>query len=988
MQLKRIGCAVLAVILSLSVYAPVTSYGAAKFSDASGHWAESYINEAVREGFVGGYPDGTFRPDKAVTRAEFATMINKALGNSGTANVSFNDVNSRDWYYSDVSKAVSAAYAAGYSDGSFKPDSPITRQEAAVMLSRIVTVGRSGNLKAYADYRLIGDWAYDAMEKVNGKGYIGAYNDGKIHPQDQLTRAQTAKIICDILDNESIVTGNTTVKDDGTKLSGKIYTNNVTIHKDLGEDSASIENSVILGSLYVYGGGTETVTISNTRVAGCIVDKDTDSVRLLVKGETSIADLYAEGSSILQTSGLTGGFLGPGFSNIHVKSSAEMTLKGSFPRVNIIGSKANVILNSGTISELTVSSTGKYSDITAESGTSISNATVNAESYFHGTGTISHMAVNASNVTYETKPKNWTIGSSVKAPTYADPVLSVTFNPKNGATKVKLDTKITLTFNTAMERDNGSSITSTNIKDFVTIRKGSSTGTKISFTASINSTRKEITITPDSFLSENTKYYVTLEENSIQDADGNENKEETIYFTTGDEAESVLTTYSPANGAVGISVNPTITITFSDDVVRYSNGSTISTSDSYLKDCIVFRKTNSSGESVSYSASINSSKKVITITPNSNLTLNQKYYVAVVSNKLKTKTNGITVPASSVTWTTGVTTPVVEAMTLTPGTNSLTANITSNVNGTAYLVALPATSPAINATQVVNGQNASNATVAPNFRANGAVAAGTAKSFTLTGFDSNTQYTVYAVINGNGLNSAVKSVSATTAKEIAKLSSLEVIPTVSGVPNPGNQISFNESTLTYHITLNTSITTLRVNAAGSGTISIDGDPAAEYGVSKDIILSGTSQTINVSIERANTDKSIYRVVVNRADNPGISSLTVTADGTTLSDSGGRSYLLSTTGAVSITVGVAASDPYATVIMNGRETVNSGSDTFGLPASTTDQTYSFSIKSGADQGDYTIRFIRPAVSTEPTTPPITDPVAPPTTDPAPSPTPGP
>lgn len=964
---------VLAAILSLSIYAPVNSYGAAKFSDASGHWAESYINEAVRDGFVGGYPDGKFRPDKAVTRAEFATMINKALGNSGTANVSFYDVNSKDWYYTDVSKAVAAAYTAGYSDGSFKPDSPITRQEAAVMLSRIVSSGRNGNLNAYSDNKSIADWAYEAMAKVNGKGYIGAYNDGMIHPLDRLTRAQTAKIICEIIDNESIVTGNTTVKDDGTKLSGKIYVNNVTIHKDLGEDSASIENSVILGNLYVYGGGPDTVTINNTRISGCIVSKGADPVRLLAKGETSISDLSAEGSSILQTSGLTGGVLGQGFSNINVKSSAEMTLRGNFPRINVIGTKAKVILNSGTISELTIAPAGKYSDITAESGTSISNATVNAESYFHGTGTISHMAVNASNITYETKPKNWTIAASVKAPTSADPVLSVTFNPKNGATKVKLDAKVTLTFGTAMEMYNGSTITSSNIKDIVTIRKGSSTGSKIGFSASINSSKKEITITPDSFLSSNTKYYVTLEEKTIRDGSGNKNSEATSYFTTGDEVDSVSTTYSPADGATGVSVNPNITLTFSEAVSRYNSSSSVSSS--YLRECLVFRKKDSGGADVPFSASISSSNKVITITPDKALDLNQKYYVAVVSKKLQTSSSKITVPASSVTWTTGVTTPVVDALTLTPGSNTITANVTSNINGTAYLVVLPSTSTAVNATQVVNGQNASNVTVASNLRTNGLVSAGTVKSFTFSGLDSNTGYTVYVVVNANSINSAVKSASATTAKEIARLSSLEVIPTVNGVPK-GNQISFNESTLSYNVTLNTSITTLRVNAAGSGNISINADQPVQFGTYKDIELTGSSQTVIVIIERANADKSTYSINVDRTDNPAISSLTVTADGTALGDTGGRSYMLTTTGAVSVTVSVAASDQFATVIMNGNESISSGSATFNLDPSTSD--YSFSIRSGSRTEPYTIQFKRPAnppVPTDPPTPPaITTPPA--------------
>jgi hypothetical protein len=959
MKLKRIGCVLLALILSLAIATPVNSYAAAKFSDTRGHWAESYINAAVDDGFADGYPGGKFLPDKAVTRAEFASMVNKALGNSGTANLNFYDVNNGNWFYNDVSKAVAAAYAAGYSDGSFKPNSPITRQEAAVMLARIVTTDGGGNLNAYPDHNSIADWAYDAMEKINGKDYIGAYDDGRIHPLDRLTRAQTAKILCDILDHENIVTGNTTADDDGTRLSGKIYTNNVTIHKNLGEGDALIDNCVILGNLYVYGGGDNSVTISNTRVANAIVDKGSDPVHILAKGETAIAALSAEESSILQTSGLTGGFLGPGYNSINIKASAEVTLKGSFPKISVIGSEASVTLDSGTINDLTISSSGKYSHITAESGTSIGNVTVNAEAYFHGPGTISHMGVNADNVTYETKPKNWTIASSAETPSSADANFDVIFSPKNKADDVKLDAKITITFSSAMEMHDGDSITSSDIEDFITVRKGSSSGTKIGFSASINSAKKVITIMPDSYLAENTKYYVTLIEDSIRDDDGDQNSEETIYFTTGDETDSVTATYSPVNGAASVSVNPSITITFSDDVVRYSNGASISTNDNYLMDCLVFRKTNSSGDTVSYSASINSSKNVITITPSYSLALNQKYYVAVVSSRLKTGDHGVAVPSSSVTWTTGATTPIVGAMTLTPTMNTITANVTSNIDGTAYLVALPASYGAVNAAQVVAGQNASNVAVAANLRTNGSISAGTAKAFSFSGLDSNTQYVVYAVINGNGLNSAVKSVLATTSKETTRLTSLEVIPTVNGVPNLGNQINFNESTLTYNIALNTNITTLRINAAGPGNISIDGDPVVPYGSFKDISLSGNNQTIYVVIDKAGTVGTIYRIDVVRTINLDIASLTVTADNNMISDSGDRKYQLATTGAVAVVVSVTTADPYAAVIMNGNSTVNSGSASFNLEASLTDQSFNFSIRSGSDEREYTIKFIRPA-----------------------------
>lgn len=539
MRLKRIGCSLLAIVLSLPLAAPVNSHGAARLSDIAGHWAEDYIEDAVGEGVITGYPDGRFLPDRAVTRAEFAAMINKALGNNGTAEISFRDVDRGDWYYTDVAKALAAAYTAGYDDNTFRPDGPITRQEAAVMIARIVPAyGEKGNLRAFPDRGSISDWAYEFLEKVTGKGYIGAYGDGKLHPLDRLTRAQTAKIICEILDEETIVSRNTVVDEDGDRLANRIYSNNVTIDEDLGDDSAVIENCIILGSLSVRGGGTDSVTVNNSRIANANVNREDDPVRLIAKGETDIIRLSASEASILQTSSLKGGLFGPGFSSITVGSSAEVTLRGSFPRVSISGSRAQIVLESGKIDNLTVG--GRYSHITAENNTTISTATVNAESYFHGRGIISQMNVNADDVTYETKPKKWTVASSADTPKKTEAEYDdIAFSPKNGATDVKLDTKITITFSDAMELYDGDSISHSDIDDFIELRKGSSSGDPVDFSAAISSSDKVITITPDSDLSANTKYYLTIAKNEIREKGGGAVAKQTVSFTTGGDYNRV-----------------------------------------------------------------------------------------------------------------------------------------------------------------------------------------------------------------------------------------------------------------------------------------------------------------------------------------------------------------------------------------------------------------------------------------------------------------
>lgn len=680
---KKLFAFFLAVIIAVPVISvPTTAYGAT-FNDVRGHWAESYINKAVSAGFVKGYPDGTFCPDKAVTRAEFTSMVNKALGNTGSTSVSFSDVPYNEWFYNDIAKGISAAFVGGYDDNTFRPNNAVTREEAAAMVSRFVpTYGTSGSVSSFNDKSSISSWATDAVAKIYGKGYMGAYDDGKYHPQDSLTRAMTAKIICSILDKENIVSSSTTIKSKGTTLTNRIYSNNVTMHSDLGDGEAELSNCVVLGTLYVYGGGENTITVSNSRVANAYVEKSSSPVRVLAKGQTTINKTTTGNEAILETSGLSGGLSGTGFNDVDIKGSADTTLRGSFVKVNVTGSSADVEVESGSITTFNVSSSGRSSDININSKASIGTVNVNAAAAFNGTGIINTMNVNSSGVTYETKPRNLKIGSGISSPSYDDSNsdYDIAVDPKNKATNVKVDATITLTFDTAVTKKNDVSIRDSDIEDMVSIRKGSSSGSKVSFSGDISSNKRVITLTPSSNLADDTKYYVVIPSNEFYDTKDNGNASQTTYFTTGDDSDGVVTFY-PKSGATGVSCTIDPTITFSEYVETYDGKSITS---SYLS-CITFREGSSSGRDVSFSASIY--KKTITIDPRSTLTEGQKYYISIPTRKFRTESDHTTIGSYSVTWTT-TTSGSAPTTSFTPSNGStnvaLTSDVTVNFSSSIY----------------------------------------------------------------------------------------------------------------------------------------------------------------------------------------------------------------------------------------------------------------------------------------------------------------
>lgn len=651
---NRTGWRLLIILMILMLAIPAPAYSATRSGDLldiSGHWAEAYINKAVAAGIVSGYPNHTFLPDQGVSRAEFAAMVNKALEITNKATVSFTDVSHRNWYYDDVAKAVGAAYASGYIDNTFRPNEIISRQEAAVMLARLVpSAKKNGKLTKFADAKSVADWAQESLIRVNEKGYIGPYSDGLLHPTDKLTRAQTAKIISDYLQTEDIVRNRTTLKKDGDKLSGGVYIGDVIVDENVKEGKATIENCIILGDLYIRGGG-KSVTLNNCRAANVIADREDGPLTIIAKGQTAVAKMSVTDKVTLQATSLTKNTFGSGFNDISVQASSTLTLKGTFPLINLDGSRIGLTLESGTINYLRVSPTGKYAYITTAAKAVIDEAEVNAPADFRGEGNITYMLANSDDITYEKRPKNWTIGSHVDQPLGDDEGadnLDIIFKPKPRAVNIDVDTQITLTFPSAIRIMDGTAVKDADITDFVLLKENTKNGREIKYKGTISGSNRVITITPDADLKKDTRYYVIVEGSYIKDPDNYKFEEAIMYFDTGSGGGGdVSVNIRPADGSTGVDTDSSVTILFSQNVVRQSNGSAINSS--YLTECLLFRKGSASGTDVPYTATINAANK-ITITPKASMESGQTYYVGIVGNKLKTESTGKAVPAHTVSW--------------------------------------------------------------------------------------------------------------------------------------------------------------------------------------------------------------------------------------------------------------------------------------------------------------------------------------------------
>lgn len=167
-KLRSILAAVMAVMLILTAV-PFTASAAnlAGFSDFPTGWSYAAMTDAVNNGLLTGYGDGTIRPQERLTRAQMAAIINRAFGAEIKADIAgkYGDVNPGDWFYDDIAKAVNMKTFAGDDSGNMRPNEPITREDAMVVISRALVVSSMGTelLCNYTDRDTVDGYAEAAV---------------------------------------------------------------------------------------------------------------------------------------------------------------------------------------------------------------------------------------------------------------------------------------------------------------------------------------------------------------------------------------------------------------------------------------------------------------------------------------------------------------------------------------------------------------------------------------------------------------------------------------------------------------------------------------------------------------------------------------------------------------------------------------------------------------------------------------------------------
>lgn len=272
---------VLAVLTALTVV--VTAYDLTTFKDYNkDHWANVALSHAVDNKLLGGYDDNTIRKDRSLTRAEMATVINRAFGASVHGPVTqFTDLKATDWYYNEIAKAVQMQTFGG-TGSKIEADRAIFREEAMIVIARAMVLkdGNTEVLEKYNDYNEVSPWATGAIAALVEKGYVNGTNMNLVEPKAVVTRAQFAQIMYNIFSDYIQTTGTYSVNAERSLMINvpNVTLQNCTINGDLvlgdgvGKGYANITNVKVTGRILIRGG--DKVTFKNVTAGEGIVVKN------------------------------------------------------------------------------------------------------------------------------------------------------------------------------------------------------------------------------------------------------------------------------------------------------------------------------------------------------------------------------------------------------------------------------------------------------------------------------------------------------------------------------------------------------------------------------------------------------------------------------------------------------------------------------------------------------------------------------------------
>lgn len=321
LRLKK-ASAVSLVLLILLTFVPEVYAGSA---GVFGYWASDVINNWSQKGLIASNDTKKVKPDELIKKAEFVSLVVKVFNYTDKSDAVFSDVHQSTPYADYISKAVAAGIVKGDGNGLFKPDRKVSRQEAAVILSRAFELKARDGIAAsrFDDSDKIAAWSMEAISAMLEKGYVKGRLNNKFVPQDGITRAEAIKMIDNVMGElkntggtySGEVKGNLVINTKGVNLRDTTIDGDLYITQGVGDGEVALDNVKVKGRTIIRGGGEHSIIINNSSLEGIVVVYKADGrIRIAAKGSTEISNIELNsGAKLQQEKGS-----GKGFGNVQI----------------------------------------------------------------------------------------------------------------------------------------------------------------------------------------------------------------------------------------------------------------------------------------------------------------------------------------------------------------------------------------------------------------------------------------------------------------------------------------------------------------------------------------------------------------------------------------------------------------------------------------------------------------------------------------------
>lgn len=406
-------CALLLCAAMLLSLAPVWNIEAAAASAS----ATSAVNKLVSWGIMRGDSAGNLNPDRAITRAEFCALLNRAFGYTKAGAQPFRDVRTRDWFYDDISIAYTAGYFRGSSATAASPNSTLTREQAATLLCRnLLLQPLSGEDLSFTDSRQASSWSRGYIKAAVEKGILRGDPGGTFRPLDNITRGEVAIMLVRVIGTpvqtpgtySNSVSGNLMVSTSGVTLENMTVTGDLYITGGVGLGYVTLNNVTVYGSIIASGAGESnegdcSIILKNSTAPEMIVDSLTNQyVTIRSVGDTDIGRVYVRTDTYLENRS-TGDY---GFQYIEVdgEDGTQLDLSGNIHEVITMAPDSRITVGSGTVEQLTVDENAVGTEITIAQGATVEVLNLDTATTVRGEGDIGILNVNAPGCVVEMLP--------------------------------------------------------------------------------------------------------------------------------------------------------------------------------------------------------------------------------------------------------------------------------------------------------------------------------------------------------------------------------------------------------------------------------------------------------------------------------------------------------------------------------------------------------------------------------------------------------